>query len=79
MSVLHIIGIVITLASIVALSIYSGKATKEKKGAGAWVVSGAIMGTLVGGSSTVGDFAIRPTFCRGFDIVYNYAYGICCR
>ena len=62
MSVLHIIGIVITLASIVALSIYSGKATKEKKGAGAWVVSGAIMGTLVGGSSTVGTAQLAYQF-----------------
>jgi len=51
---IHFIGILITLLSIVSLSIYSGKAAKEKKGANTWVVSGAIMGTLVGGSSTVG-------------------------
>ncbi len=62
MSVLHIIGIIITLASIVALSIYSGKATKEKKGAGTWAVSGAIMGTLVGGSSTVGTAQLAYQF-----------------
>lgn len=62
MSALHIIGIVITLVAIVALSIYSGKATKEKKGAGSWVVSGAIMGTLVGGSSTVGTAQLAYQF-----------------
>lgn len=62
MSVLHIIGIIITLVSIVALSIYSGKAVKEKKGAGTWVVSGAIMGTLVGGSSTVGTAQLAYQF-----------------
>jgi len=50
----HIIGITVTLVAIVALSIYSGKAAKEKKGANSWIVAGAIMGTLVGGSSTVG-------------------------
>lgn len=62
MSGLHIIGIVITLVAIVGMSIYSGKAAKEKKGAGAWVVSGAIMGTLVGGSSTVGTAQLAYQF-----------------
>ncbi len=50
----HFIGIIITLVAIVSLSIYSSKAVKEKKGASSWVVAGAITGTLVGGSSTVG-------------------------
>ena len=54
MTLEHFIGIFATLFSIVALSIYSGKATKNKKGANSWVVAGIIMGTLVGGSSTVG-------------------------
>jgi len=54
MTIKHFIGIAVTLLSIVALSIYSGKTIKEKKGAKSWVVAGAIMGTLVGGSSTVG-------------------------
>jgi len=54
LTILHIIGITVTLVSIVALSIYSGKAAKEKKGANSYLVAGAIMGTLVGGSSTVG-------------------------
>ena len=54
MTVKQIIGIAVTLAAIVSLSVWSGKAAKEKKGANAWVTAGAIMGTLVGGSSTVG-------------------------
>ena len=54
LTILHIIGITISLVSIVALSIYSGKVAKKQKGANLFLVSGAIMGTLVGGSSTVG-------------------------
>ena len=50
----HIIGISISLLGILALSIYSGKFAKKSKGAKSWIVSGAIMGTLVGGSSTIG-------------------------
>ncbi len=54
MTLQHFFGIIITLLSIVLLSIYSGKAEKDKKGANSLVVAGIIMGTLVGGSSTVG-------------------------
>ncbi len=54
MTIQHIIGITVTLVALVALSIGSGRAAKTKKGANSWVVAGAIMGTLVGGSSTVG-------------------------
>ena len=54
MTIGHFVGIIVTLLAIVSLSVYSGKATKEKKGANLWVVAGAITGTLVGGSSTVG-------------------------
>ncbi len=54
MNLKHYIGIIITLLSIVGLSIYSSKAEKQKKGANSLVVAGIIMGTLVGGSSTVG-------------------------
>lgn len=48
-----IIGIIITITAILAISVFSGKAVKTKK-ANSVVVAGAIMGTLVGGSSTVG-------------------------
>jgi len=55
MSSLHIVGLIIIVVLIVALAAYSGRKAKvagEKNGAG--VVAGVIMGTLVGGSSTVG-------------------------
>lgn len=49
-----IIGIVITIITLVVVSVLSGKMAKSKKGANSFVVAGAIMGTLVGGSSTIG-------------------------
>ncbi|MBQ2696110.1 MAG: sodium:solute symporter family protein [Clostridia bacterium] len=54
MTIQHMIGLTVTLVAIVALSIYSGKAVKKNKEANSWIVAGVIMGTLVGGSSTVG-------------------------
>ncbi len=54
MEVGHLLGIGITLTVIVLLSVFSGKLTSAKKGMGSWGVFGAITGTLVGGSSTVG-------------------------
>lgn len=62
MTVQHIIGISITLAVIVALSIYTGKAVKKNKEANCWIVAGIIMGTLVGGSSTVGTAQLAYTY-----------------
>lgn len=44
------------------MSIYSGKAAKEKKEANSFLVAGAIMGTLVGGSSTVGTAQLAYTY-----------------
>ncbi len=54
MLTLHIIGITIALMIIIAVSVYSSKLANKNKGANSWVVAGAIMGTLVGGSSTIG-------------------------
>lgn len=56
MSASTIIGIVISLVVIVGLAIYTGakKSGGKKKGISSAVVAGLIMGTLVGGSSTVG-------------------------
>lgn len=54
MELAHIIGISISLLAILSLSIYSGKFVKKSQGTKSWIVAGAIMGTLVGGSSTVG-------------------------
>ncbi len=62
MTPIHIIGMVVTLVAIVALSIYSGKKAKSGKGANSFVVAGAIMGTLVGGSSTVGTAQLSYTY-----------------
>lgn len=51
-----IIGIALSLIVIVGLSIYTGakKSSGKKEGISSAVVAGLIMGTLVGGSSTVG-------------------------
>lgn len=61
LSTIHIIGIIITLIGFSALGIYSGRRIKSAadfaiggRKASAIVVSGTIMGTLVGGSATVG-------------------------
>lgn len=51
-----IVGLVIALVLIVGLAIYTGakKGSGKKEGIGSAVVAGLILGTLVGGSSTVG-------------------------
>ena len=57
------IGLAVTLAVIVGLSIWSG--TKVKSGGqknGLCVVAGVIMGTLVGGSSTIGTAQLAYTY-----------------
>lgn len=50
------IGLIVTLAVIVGLSVWSGTRSKKgpEAGNGAPVIAGVIIGTLVGGSSTVG-------------------------
>lgn len=69
MSVWHIIGIAVTFLAIIAVSVISGR--KVKSGAdfdaaggkaGAGIVTGAILGTLVGGSSTVGTAQLAYNF-----------------
>lgn len=56
MNALHLIGFLISVALIASLAIYTGikggRGSETKNGA--LVVSGIIMGTLVGGSSTIG-------------------------
>lgn len=54
MTFYHYIGIAISVFAIMALSILSVKKANSRKKAGFFIVSGSIMGTLVGGSSTVG-------------------------
>ena len=63
MNALQMTGVVITIVLILGLSIYSG--TKNKKPGqrnGSAVVAGIIMGTLVGGSSTVGTAQLAYTY-----------------
>ena len=56
MDIMTIVGLVIAIALIVGLAIYTGakKNGSKQEGISAGVVAGLIMGTLVGGSSTVG-------------------------
>ena len=56
MTIMHYVGLVIAIALIVGLAIYTGakKSSGKKEGINTAVVAGLIMGTLVGGSSTVG-------------------------
>ena len=56
------IGLIATLAVIVGLSIWSGTKAKTGGKIGTPVVAGLIMGTLVGGSSTVGTAQLAYNF-----------------
>lgn len=65
----HIIGMVVTLLIIVGCGIYAGTRVKDEKDfsgaarkAGSAVVAGTIMGTLVGGSSTIGTAQLAFQF-----------------
>jgi SSS family solute:Na+ symporter len=63
MNIYELLGVVLTIALILGLSVYSG--TKAKSGSsknGAAVTAGIIMGTLVGGSSTVGTAQLAYTY-----------------
>ena len=69
MSAGHIIGIVITFLAIIGISFYSGRKVKSGSdfdsasgNASAGIVMGALLGTLVGGSSTVGTAQLAYTF-----------------
>ncbi len=63
-SPLFIVGLVVTLCAIVGLSIWTGKKNKGGKGRNNSlpIVTGLIMGTLVGGSSTVGTAQLAFTY-----------------
>lgn len=57
---IHIIGILLTIGLLLLVSILSGRKVKDAKAfttggkASSWMVCGAILGTLVGGQSTIG-------------------------
>lgn len=56
------IGIAVTIAAIIIISVLSGKIAKKEKSANTLVVAGAIMGTLVGGSSTIGTAQLAYSY-----------------
>ena len=65
----HILGLTITLLLIVGLSVYSGRQIKSASDfssgggkASSAIVAGALMGTLVGGSSTVGTAQLAYSY-----------------
>lgn len=65
-SVVHLVMIVLTVASIIAIGVASGRnshgfATAQGQ-AGAWIVAGAIIGTLVGGQATIGTAEMGYNF-----------------
>lgn len=63
MSPLHIIGMLAAIGLIVGMAVYSGtKAKGPVNENGTGVVAGIIMGTLVGGSSTVGTAQLAYAF-----------------
>lgn len=70
LSIAHIIGIVATMALLLAIGVVSGRKVKDGRSfatggkAGSWMVCGTIMGTLVGGQSTIGT--AQMAFCYGY-------------
>jgi Na+/proline symporter len=74
----HIIGILLTVGLLLAVSILSGRKVKDAHSfatggkAGSWMVCGAILGTLVGGQSTIGT---RPgrSYLPNDSVIIMYA------
>lgn len=69
MSILHYIGVAFVLIIITAIGVYSGKKVKSAddfsnggRKAGAGIVAGTIIGSLVGGSSTIGTAQLAYTY-----------------
>lgn len=68
-SLVHIVGILLTVGLLLLVGILSGRKVKDSRGfvsggrAGSWMVCGIIMGTLVGGQSTIGTAQLA--FCYG--------------
>ncbi len=65
---IHIIGILLTIGLLLFVSIHSGRKVKDAKTfmtggkSGSWMVCGAILGTLVGGQSTIGTAQLAFSF-----------------
>lgn len=68
-STIHLIGVVLTVGLLLALSWLSGRKVKDAHSfttggtSGSWMVCGAMLGTLAGGQSTIGTAQLA--FCYG--------------
>ena len=68
-SIIHLIGVLLTVALLLALSWQAGRKVKDAHAfttggkAGSWMVCGALLGTLAGGQSTIGTAQLA--FCYG--------------
>lgn len=68
LTAVHIIGIILTVGILLAVSLLSGRKVKDAHSfttggrAGSWMVCGAILGTLVGGQSTIGTAQLAFSF-----------------
>lgn len=69
LGIAHLTGILLVLALIVGIGIYSGRKVKDASDftsgggkAGPWLVAGTIMGTLVSGQATVGTAQLAYSF-----------------
>ena len=68
LTTVHIIGILLTVGLLVAVSLLSGRKVKDARSfttggnSSSWMVCGAILGTLVGGQSTIGTAQLAFSF-----------------
>ena len=59
-SIVHLIGVIVTVGLLLAVSWLSGRHIKDARSfttggtSGSWMVCGALLGTLAGGQSTIG-------------------------
>ena len=68
LTTVHIIGILLTVGLLLAVSVLSGRKVKDARSfttggnSSSWMVCGAILGTLVGGQSTIGTAQLAFSF-----------------
>lgn len=68
-SIIHLVGVTLTVALLLAISWLSGRKVKDAHSFttggnnGSWMVCGALLGTLAGGQSTIGTAQLA--FCYG--------------
>ena len=84
LSTLHLIGLILTIVVVFGIGIYSGRKIKSaadfsvsSRGAGSILVMGTLLGTLVGGASTVGT--AQMAYLYGFSAWwFTLGGGIAC-